>query len=273
MVPKKEPLLITPLPDYPWQMIGSDLSGEHYLLVVDYFSKFPEIAKLTSTTSTAVITSLKSIFARHGIPEVLRSDNGPQYASQQFSMFAESYGFQHSTSSPRYLQCNGQAERTVKTIKQLLKKSTDPYVAYRATPLPWCKHSPAELLMGRRLRTRIPQLSEQLQPRWSYVEEFRKENERFKARQKWNFDKQHRTKDSDTIPSDATVWITSEGEKAPATVVSSANSPRSYLVETPSASISTSIRLHRAINPRLRSNLSRTVTHDVSLQGHRLELW
>ena len=92
-VPNKEPLLTNPLPDYPWQMVGSDLfemSGEHYLLVVDYFSRFPEIAKLTSTTSAAVITSLKSIFARHGIPEVLRSDNGPQYASQQFSTFAES---------------------------------------------------------------------------------------------------------------------------------------------------------------------------------------
>ena len=131
-VPNMEPLLTTPLPDYPWQMVGSDLfemSGEHYLLVVDYFSRFPEIAKLTSTTSAAVITSLKSIVVQHGIPEVIRSDNGPQYESQQFSMFAESYGFQHSTSSPRYLQSNGQAERMVKTMKQMLKQSSDPYLA------------------------------------------------------------------------------------------------------------------------------------------------
>ena len=76
-MPKKEPLLTTPLPDYPWQMVRSDLfeiSGEHYLLVMDYFSR------LTSTTSAAIITSLKSIYVRHGILEVLRSDNGPQYA-------------------------------------------------------------------------------------------------------------------------------------------------------------------------------------------------
>ena len=89
-MPKKEPLLTTPLPDYPWQMVRSDLfeiSGEHYLLDIDYFSR------LTSTTSAAVITSLKSTFMRHGILEVLRSDNSPQYASQQFLMFAESYGF------------------------------------------------------------------------------------------------------------------------------------------------------------------------------------
>ena len=70
-------------------MVGSDLfelAGEHFLLVVDYFS---EIAKLASTILAAVITSLKSIFARHGILEILRSDNGPQYTSQEFSMFVE----------------------------------------------------------------------------------------------------------------------------------------------------------------------------------------
>ena len=92
-MPKKEPLLTTPLPDYPWQMVRSDLfeiSGEHYLLAIDYFSR------LTSTISAAVITSLKSIFMRYGILEILRSDNSQQYASQQFLMFAESYGFQHS---------------------------------------------------------------------------------------------------------------------------------------------------------------------------------
>ena len=164
-MPKKEPLLNTPLPDYPWQMVRSDLfeiSGEHYLLVMDYFSR------LTSITSAAVITSLKFIFMRHGIFEVLRNDNSPQYASQQFLMFAESYGFQHSTSSLRYPQSNGQAERTVK------QQSSDLLLNYCATPLPWCRHSPAELLMRRRLRTRFPQLPDSIQLTWSYTEEFRK---------------------------------------------------------------------------------------------------
>ncbi len=150
--PRKEPLMTTPLPDYPWQVIGTDLfefKGVTYLLVVDYFSRYPEIAKLTSTTSLAVINILKSIFARYGIPEIICSDNGPQYASQDFANFAESYGFQHLTSSPRYPQNNGQAERTVQTVKRLLKQASDPYLVllnYRA-----------ELLMGRQLRTCIPQ--------------------------------------------------------------------------------------------------------------------
>ena len=66
-IPKREPLIVSPLPDYPWQLIGTDLfelEGEQYLIVVDYFSRYPEVAKLTSTTSSAIITRLKSIFAK-----------------------------------------------------------------------------------------------------------------------------------------------------------------------------------------------------------------
>ena len=77
---RKEPLIKSALPDYPWQVVGTDLfelKGVHYLLVVDYFSRYPEMIKVISTTSVAIITVLKSIFSRHGIPEVLRSDNGP----------------------------------------------------------------------------------------------------------------------------------------------------------------------------------------------------
>ena len=112
--PRREPLLPTPLPDYPWQVVGSDLfelKGEHYLLTVDYFSRYPEVIKLSSTTSSNIIALLKTIFARHGIPEVLRTDNGPQYVAKEFAVFAKAYGFQHITSSPRFPQSNRQVER------------------------------------------------------------------------------------------------------------------------------------------------------------------
>ena len=99
--PAKEPLMATPLPEYPWQKVGTDLfelKGAHYLLIVDYFSRYPEVTKLVSTTSSAVISALKAAFSRHGIPEVVRSDNGPQYSSHDFAKFAETYGFKHLTS-------------------------------------------------------------------------------------------------------------------------------------------------------------------------------
>ena len=91
---KREPLLITPLLDYAWQ-IGTDLlkPSEHYLPVMDYFSQYPEISRLISTTSAAMITSLKSISAQCGIPEIVHSDNSPQYASREFSVLVELYGF------------------------------------------------------------------------------------------------------------------------------------------------------------------------------------
>jgi len=141
--PNKEPLIPTPLSEHPWQQVATDLfalNGSDYLIVVDYFSRYPEVIQLRSTTSQSVVNALKSMFARHGIPETLRSDNGPQFTSREFADFAESYQFSITTSSPHYPASNGQAERAVQTVKQLLKRTDDPHIAllsYRATPLPW----------------------------------------------------------------------------------------------------------------------------------------
>ena len=124
--PRPEPLLSTPLPTLPWQRVGRDLfewKGATYLLIVDYFSRWIEIAKLQPATSSSVIGHMQSIFARYGIPEVIVSDNGPQYSSEVFSQFARDYGFKHVTSSPHYPQANGEAERAVKTVKALLRES------------------------------------------------------------------------------------------------------------------------------------------------------
>ena len=114
-----------------------------------------------------IIHGFKSTFSRHGIPQVFISDNGPQYSSQEFAAFAQEYGFTHKTSSPHFPQSNGMAEITVKTAKGLLKGAADPHLAlltYRATPLPWCNLSPAELLMGRKLRTDVPSTVTSLTP-------------------------------------------------------------------------------------------------------------
>ena len=111
-----------------------------YLIVSDYFSRFPEVIKLTYITSARVISALKSLFARYGIPEELVSDNVPQYASQEFSDFAKQYNFQHTTSSPHFPQSNGHSERAIETVKKLLSGSTDPHMALlscHSTPLTW----------------------------------------------------------------------------------------------------------------------------------------
>ena len=85
------------------------------------------------------ISHLDAISARHGIPETVFSDNGPQYSSAEFSNFAQEWGFSHVTSTPMYPQSNREAERTVQTMKnRLLTKAEDPHetlLAYRATPI------------------------------------------------------------------------------------------------------------------------------------------
>ena len=80
-VPPREPLIPSDLPSYPWEKVASDLFEMNkctYLLVVDYFSKYVEVQKLSTTTAANVIAALKSIFSRHGIPSILVSNNGPQ---------------------------------------------------------------------------------------------------------------------------------------------------------------------------------------------------
>ncbi|XP_033752023.1 uncharacterized protein LOC117335875 [Pecten maximus] len=100
-----EPIISTPTPEMPWQKLGSDLllwCGKEYVLVVDYFSRYIEIARLeNNTTSQTVVNLSKSIFARHRVPQQLISDNWPQYISETFLKYSNEYGFQHITSSPR----------------------------------------------------------------------------------------------------------------------------------------------------------------------------
>jgi len=107
-----EPLAPHPVPVYAYQKVGADiftLHGKDYLLVVDYFSKFPEYVQLASKSADCVIQHMKDIFSRHGIPETLMADNNP-FNSFAMRQFAETWGFQASTSSPRYPKSNGQVD-------------------------------------------------------------------------------------------------------------------------------------------------------------------
>ncbi|XP_046855956.1 uncharacterized protein K02A2.6-like [Xenia sp. Carnegie-2017] len=231
-----EPLLTTCFPQRPWQKVATDLfehSGKNYVLVVDYYSRYFEIAPLKkSTTAEDVINHMKSIFSRHGIPETVVTDNGPQYAAAIFSKFAEEWGFTHLTSSPRYPQSNGEAERAVKTAKNLIIKSEDPYsglLAYRSSPLQ-NGYSPAELLMGRKLRSNLPVISEKLTQKLADTAKLRRDEESYKRRQAENFNCRHRASVLPDLSPDEKVWV--KDIKSPAVVVGKTDKPRSYIVRT-----------------------------------------
>ena len=140
--------------------------GSEYLVIVDYYSKMPIVWKMPTSqcNSAKTITVLKGLFAEHGIPEEIRSDNGPQFASHLFAEFTKDWNIKHSKSSPRNPRSNGQAESAVKIVKGLLTHAKcsgqDPYLAllaYRSTPVDSHLQSPAEMLYQRALRTTVPQ--------------------------------------------------------------------------------------------------------------------
>ena len=114
--PPKEPLKPTKTPSLPWEEVSSDLfewENEHYLVAVDYFSKFIEVDKLVDMSNSSTIELMKSYFRRHGIPLKLRTDNVPQYSSSEFTEFSKDYGIEHHTAPPYHPQSHGHAERAV----------------------------------------------------------------------------------------------------------------------------------------------------------------
>ena len=153
----KEPLIPHQLPDRPWEEVIADyfmLHTQDYLLVVDFYSKYPEVIPMKSKTAKATIVALKSIFARHGIPNKIIADNMP-FNSKEFHEFGKKWNFKVITSSPKYPQSNGLAERNVQTIKKLLKKAREggndeelALLELRNTPITGMSYSPAQLLMN-----------------------------------------------------------------------------------------------------------------------------
>ena len=163
---------VSDIPPHPWHTLGSDLfyfKRQDFLVLVDYFSKFPVVRKLPNSTTEVVKKELHAIFLEFGIPFVLRSDNGPSYASEDFKAFLQECRVVHYTSSPHYPQSNGLAETTVKLSKRLIEKAVlqgKPWNAlllqHRITPLSSDIPSPAEILFGRKLRTELSILPSQL---------------------------------------------------------------------------------------------------------------
>lgn len=242
----KEPLMSTELPDRPWQKVASDLfevASQHYLLVVDYYSRFPEVRKLNGLRTTSVIAACQEIFGCHGIPELLISDNGPQYVNAAFAQFSEHYGFQHATSSPRYPQGNGLAERCVQTVKGLLKKALEAgsdyqlaLLAYRTTPHASTGVSPAQLLMGRRLHTRLPEMKRDMNSEQILRPTVQAADQKSKQKQAFYYDRRHGTKVLARLPPGMPVLVWDLVTRTPGTVLQQLGA-RSYSIKLSSGRI------------------------------------
>ncbi|XP_037502968.1 uncharacterized protein LOC119377674 [Rhipicephalus sanguineus] len=180
---------------------------------------------------------MKSCFARFGVPSVVVADNGPQFASEAFKDFSKAYGFSHVTSSPRYAQANGEVERMVRRVKDMFLKSKDIYLAlltYRDTPSV-TGYSPTQLLMGRPLKTTIPKIDEALAPKWPSIFKVRKKDRAARKKQARNFNRHHAVRELRPLMPGDDVWV--QDIPCVAKVLSPAQRPRSYIVETSSGVI------------------------------------
>jgi RNase H-like domain found in reverse transcriptase/Reverse transcriptase (RNA-dependent DNA polymerase)/Integrase zinc binding domain/Integrase core domain len=261
---QKEPLVERPIPSHAFQKVSTDLftfENEEYLVAVDDYSGFIEFAKLPeSATSAAVIEKLKIWFAVHGQPQQVLSDNGPQYSSERFKKFSKDWNFEHITSSPKYPQSNGLAERAVQTVKRILKRcrldGTDvqlAMLAQRNTPRDDGLGSPVQRLMSRNTRTSIDSHSARMVPKM--IERVPEKLSKARKRQKMYADRQ--SKPAPGFEKGDKVLVENEkGKWYSATVKKLDETPRSYWVQD-----DTNKKLYRRNSRHLRPTKS-TIKRD-----------
>ena len=213
---------------------------------------------MTNTTSAGVIPFLKANFAHYGIPGTLISDNGPQFSSNEFKEFAKIYCFHHMTSSPHFPQSNGLAERTVCTMNKLLQGANDPYLAllsYRTTPLPWCNLTPSELLMGRQLKTDVPQTKDHYILKWPHIKNLKELYQQYREVQSKHYNRCHRVRTLPSLPEDIAVRVQNGNCQEPGSILQPAGTPRSYIVSMPRGEVRRN-RMHLRLRERHTQNSS-----------------
>ena len=114
------------IPYRPWSRVAADqfkLHGKEYIVIVDFYSDFIDFKMLEENTSSGVIKFLKEQFSRHGLPDILVTDNGQQFTSQELKQFTHSWEFLHVSSSPHHHKSNGKVEAAVRVARSLFKKA------------------------------------------------------------------------------------------------------------------------------------------------------
>lgn len=190
---------------------------------------------MPSTKGVNVIATLKAIFARYGIPEEIVTDNGPPFDSELVKQFWVDWGIRWNPSSPRYSRSNGQVERAVQTLKNSLLKAgkdgNDIYsvlLDYRSTSVEGLP-SPAEILMGRKIRTLLPTKQCLLKPQYNCGNIDRSLKEKQSKCHKYS--DQH-AKDLQPFVVGQEVWAKIKEDWVPAVIYEVDKAPRTYLIKT-----------------------------------------
>jgi len=207
-IPRNTPVPLEPnfLPERAWQNLHADfkgpIGGQYYFhVLIDQFSKYPEVDIVTSTSFKKLRPKLDRIFSGQGIPETVTADNGPPYPSHDMMSYAKEMGFKMELVTPKDPQSNGFAEIFVKILCKLIHtaivEGNDPrdvlhkyLMHYRATPHPTTGKSPAEMLNNRKIRTKLPQYFASVDNK--EVAEIRLKHDSEKLAQKKQFDRRRK---------------------------------------------------------------------------------
>ena len=204
-----EPLQMSELPTNIWENLSVDFcgpfpSGYYLMVIIDEYSRYPIVETLTSLTSKCVIPLLDKTFSIFGIPKVLKSDNGPPFNSHEFRKFAENMGFKHRKITPLWPRANAESERFMKTIGKAIRAANTENRSwkqeihtflrnYRATPHATTGQSPAEVLFGRKINTKLPNI----QDKKENDSKIRTRDSKEKRKMKEYFENKNKVKTSD----------------------------------------------------------------------------
>ena len=166
------PMTIREIPERPWQHLSADykgpIGGQYYFhVLIDNYTRWPEVVMIKSTGFRKLEGKMEETFAVHGVPDTITHDNGPCYNSSEWRRFAGKWGFKIRPCTPEHTQANSIAERfmqvLVKVVHTAIAMGQDPKVEvrrmllnYRNTPHALTGKTPAELMIGRQIKTRIP---------------------------------------------------------------------------------------------------------------------
>lgn len=167
-----QPLQPNEMPGGPWQYLYADLcgpfpTGEYVFVVIDAYSRYPEAVLMNSTTSRKLIEELEYIFARHGLPEVLKTDNAPNLVSEEMERFLRRNAVDHDRSTPYWPRSNGEVERFNRTMLKHFRaayaegkdwRTTLPQILleYRSTKHAVTDQTPSMLMFNREIKNRLP---------------------------------------------------------------------------------------------------------------------
>lgn len=179
---KPEPMIRREMPTKPWEHLCADFlgplpSGDNLFVIVDYYSRWKEIFIVKTITSGKVIECLKSVFAVHGLPLSLQTDNAQYFNSEELNTFLRNLNIEHRNTTPLWPQANGEVEIQNKGIMKRIriahaenrswKEDLQIYLLmYRSTPHSTTGVSPAELLFKRKLRTKLPEIYDYSSPEY-----------------------------------------------------------------------------------------------------------